>query len=46
MKLYKTEAEASASAPAGYEFIPLGRLDYLPLPVAMSAAVAALRHSS
>ena len=46
MRLYKTGAEASAPAPAGYEFIPLSRLGDLPLPVAMSAAVSVLRHSS
>lgn len=44
MHIYKTDAEASASAPAGYEFIPLERLDDLALPVAMNAAAAVLRH--
>ena len=43
MHIYETDAEASASAPAGYEFVPLEQLDHLPLPVAMSAAVAVLR---
>ena len=42
MRLYKTDAEASASAPAGYEFIPLDRIKDLTLPAAMNAAVAAL----
>ena len=39
MRLYKTGAEASASAPAGYDFVPLGHLKELPLPAAMNAAV-------
>lgn len=43
MHLYETGAEASASAPAGYEFVPVGQLKDLPLPVAMNAAVAALK---
>ena len=43
MHIYETDAEASASAPAGYEFVPLEQLNHLPLPVAMSAAVAVLR---
>ena len=42
MRLYKTDAEASASAPAGYEFIPLDQMKDLTLPAAMNAAVAAL----
>ncbi len=42
MRIWKTDAEASASAPAGYEFIPLEQLKNLPLPVAMSAAVSVL----
>ena len=42
MHLYITDAEASASAPAGYEFIPQHMLKDLTLPIAMSAAVAAL----
>ena len=42
MRLYRTDAEASASAPAGYTFVPLSRLRSLPLPAAMNAAVAAL----
>ena len=42
MKLYETGAEASASAPAGYEFVPVASLKDLPLPVAMNAAVAVL----
>ena len=43
MRLYTASAEASASAPAGYEFIPLNRLESLPVPAAMNAAVAVLR---
>ena len=46
MSLYTTDAEASASAPAGYEFVTLDRLKVLPLPVAMNAAVAVLMHSA
>lgn len=42
MTIYETGTEASASAPAGYEFISLDRLAGLPLPVAMSAAVSLL----
>ena len=42
MRLYETGAEASASAPAGYEFVPVSRLKDLPVPVAMNAAVAVL----
>ena len=42
MRLYATSAEASASAPAGYEFIALDRLASLPIPVAMNVAVSAL----
>lgn len=42
MRIYETGAEASASAPAGYVFVPLGSLKDLPLPAAMNAAVAAL----
>ena len=42
MHLYKMKAEAEASAPAGYEFIPLNRLSSLPLPVAMNPAVSVL----
>ena len=39
-------AEASASAPAGYEFIALDQLASLPVPVAMNAAVSVLRQGS
>ena len=46
MHLYEAGAEASASAPAGYRFIPLDRLDELPLPVAMNAAVRAIRRQA
>lgn len=46
MTLYKADAEASASAPAGYSFVPLDQLGALPLPVAMNAAVGQLTHSS
>ena len=42
MRLYKTGTEASASAPAGYSFVPVGQLKDLPLPVAMNAAVSLL----
>ena len=42
MRLYKTGTEASASAPEGYEFVPLSRIGDLPLPAAMNAAVALL----
>ncbi len=42
MHIYKTDAEASASAPAGYEFVPLDLVKTLPLPVAMNAAVSVL----
>jgi A/G-specific adenine glycosylase len=43
MQLYTMSAEASASAPAGYEFIPLDRLSALPLPIAMNAALNILK---
>ena len=43
MQLYTMSAEASASAPAGYEFIPLEQLFALPLPVAMNAALNILK---
>ena len=43
MRLYKMSAEASASAPAGYVFIPLDQLSSLPVPVAMNAAVSLLK---
>ena len=46
MRLYETDAEASASAPAGYRFVPLEQLDDLPLPVAMNAAVKVLRRQA
>ena len=42
MKIYETDAEAVASAPEGYEFVPVSSLKELPLPVAMNAAVALL----
>ena len=42
MRLYETSAEASASAPDGYAFVPVSRLDRLALPVAMNAAVRVL----
>ena len=42
MRIYETDAEASASAPAGYEFIPLDHLKDLTLPAAMNAAVKVL----
>ena len=42
MTIYKTGAEASASAPAGYSFVPVSRLGDLAIPAAMSAAVALL----
>lgn len=46
MKIYVTDAEDSASAPEGYEFVPLDCLKDLPLPVAMNAAVAVLTRSA
>ncbi len=46
MHIYETDAEASASAPAGYEFIPLDSLKDLTLPAAMNAALAVLTRSS
>ncbi len=42
MRLYETGTEASASAPAGYTFIPLSQLKELALPVAMNASVETL----
>ena len=42
MRIYKTDAAASAAAPSGYEFIPVEKVKDLPLPVAMSAAVEIL----
>ena len=42
MHIYETDAEASASAPAGYEFVPVSRLKELTLPAAMNAAAAIL----
>ena len=42
MRIFETGAEASASAPAGYEFVPLSRLKDLALPAAMNAAVSVL----
>ena len=46
MHICKTDAEASASAPAGYEFIPLEKLKDLPLPAAMGAALSVLRRQA
>ena len=46
MRLYETDAEASASAPAGYVFVPLPELKDLPLPVAVNAAVRVLMRQS
>ena len=46
MDIYSTAAEDFASAAAGYEFVPLHRLQELPLPVAMNAAVSVLRHQA
>ena len=46
MHIYETDAEASASAPAGYEFISLEQLNGLALPVAMNAAVSILMHKA
>lgn len=46
MRIYETDAEDNASAPDGYEFVPVGQLKDLPLPVAMNAAVAVLTHSA
>lgn len=46
MRICKTGAEAEASAPAGYEFIPLEKLKDLPLPAAMNAAVSVLRRQA
>lgn len=43
MRICETGAEASASAPEGYEFIPLEKLNDLALPTAMNAALAALK---
>ena len=43
MHIYETDAEASASAPAGYEFVPVSRLKELTLPAAMNAAAALLK---
>ena len=42
MQIFITDAEDSASAPEGYEFVELDRIRDLPLPVAMNAAVDAL----
>ena len=42
MHLYETDAEASASAPAGYKFIPVSQMKDLTLPAAMNAAVSLL----
>ena len=42
MRIYTANAEASASAPAGYSFVPVARLGDLTLPAAMNAAVALL----
>ena len=42
MQICETSAEASASAPAGYAFVPLDQIKSLALPAAMNAAVKAL----
>ena len=42
MRIYAIGAEASASAPAGYDFVTLDQLAALPVPTAMAAAVKAL----
>ena len=42
MRIYETDAEASASAPDGYEFVPLEKVKDLPLPAAVNAAVQIL----
>jgi len=42
MRIFETDAEAFASAPAGYEFVPLEKVKDLPLPVAMNAALQIL----
>lgn len=44
MSLYAVSAEASAPAPADYVWIPVDQMDTLPVPTAMSAALALLRH--
>ena len=44
MLLFTMTAEASASAPAGHEFVPLDQLSSLPVPVAMNAAVSIIKH--
>ena len=46
MTIYKADAEASASAPDGYTFVPLDQLAKLPLPAAMNAAVKLLMPSA
>ena len=46
MRIFETDAEASVSAPEGYEFIPVSKLGELPLPVAMNAAVNTLMRQS
>ena len=43
MHIYETDAEASASAPDGYDFVSLEQVDALPLPAAMNAALAVLK---
>ena len=46
MRLYASGAEADASAPFGYVFVPLDRLSELPLPAAMNAALSVLRRQA
>ena len=46
MQIYETDAEASASAPDGFNFVPLDQLSSLALPAAMNAAVSILKHKA
>ena len=46
MHIYETDAEASAPAPAGFEFIPVSDMKDLTLPAAMNAAVEVLTHEA
>ena len=46
MRLYETDAEASAAAPSDYSFIPVCQIDSLPLPSAMNTAVSVLMHKA
>lgn len=46
MRIYETDAEATASAPAGYEFVPIEEIGDLPVPAAMNAAVAVLKREA